>query len=80
VVVASVLADGPAAKAGLQPGDVLAAVAVVTGKRSPSFRDVDKARDLERALTPLRGGAEVRLKYTRGDDTQTANVTLGRGL
>jgi hypothetical protein len=80
VVVASLVADGPAAKAGLKVGDHLTAVSVPIGRRPASFRDLDRLRDLERALSGATAGTELKFKLTRGGDPLTVPVVLGKGL
>lgn len=63
-----VVADSPAAKAGLQAGDVIVAVG-------------GQAVDVQHLLNVLIGqhkpGDTVEIKYQRGTNTQTVNVTLG---
>jgi hypothetical protein len=80
VFVKSVLPDGPAAKAGLQPGDKIVAVGVTAGKRKPRMVDIDVPNDLPRALANVRQGDEARIEVRRGDKTETVTLTFGRGL
>lgn len=71
VVVKKVLAGGPAAKAGIKPGDVIESVKEVS---------VDDARDLARALAKAGVGQKLKVKVKRGDATEELTVVLGRGL
>jgi hypothetical protein len=81
VHVKAVLADGPAAKAGLKAGDKITAVGLSSGgKRKPRMTDIDTPRDLARALAEAKSGDELRVEVRRGEATETATVTLGRGL
>jgi len=70
VVLASVDAGGPAAKAGLQPGDVITQV---------NGQDTPDASALTSILATLKPGDVVSLAVIRGDGSQqTVNVTLGQ--
>lgn len=71
VVVKKVLAGGPAAKAGVKPGDVIESVKDVT---------VDDARDLARALAKAGVGQKLKVKVKRGDASEELTVVLGKGL
>lgn len=80
VVIAAVLPDGPAAKAGLKADDAIEAVGVATGEGKARLRDTGAAKDLEKAIAEARSGDELSVKYRRGDKTATVTVTLGKGL
>ena len=80
VVVKSVLADGPAAKAGLKAGDRLVAFGLNRGARRTRMTDIDRTRDLDRALAAARPGDEAKVEVRRGEKTETISVTFGRGL
>jgi S1-C subfamily serine protease len=69
VGVASVSPNGPAAKAGLQPGDVIVRIGNV---------DVTSAQELQDALAQLNPGDKVDVTYLRPPSTspQTVSVTL----
>jgi putative serine protease PepD len=70
VGVGRVLPGGPAARAGIQAGDLIVAVA---GQQTPS------AGALESVLATLRPGQRVALQLvTPGGDAETVNVVLGR--
>ena len=68
--IAAVTPGGPAAKAGLQPGDVITAV---NGTATPD------TETLAAALAGLRPGQQVPLRVTKADgSTATVTVTLGQ--
>jgi S1-C subfamily serine protease len=67
VVVLDVVGKGPAAKAGLQPGDVITAI---NGKQ------VSSVEDFLAALRPLSPGQTVTVSYQRGQAKQDAKVVL----
>jgi serine protease Do len=67
VLVASVTADSPAAKAGLKAGDV---ITVVNGK------SVASARELVQALPPGEGSHEVDLTFVRDKQSRSVKATL----
>jgi serine protease DegQ len=71
VVVKSVLAGGPADKAGLKAGD---RVEAAKGKA------VRSADDLLEAVKKLPEGATLKLSVKRGEETKDITVELGRGL
>jgi len=71
LVVKSVLAGGPADKAGLKTGDRIEAA------KGKSLRS---AEDLLDAVKKLPEGASLKLSVKRGDDTKDITVELGRGL
>ena len=66
--VGSVTEGSPAAKAGLQAGDVVTALDDET---------IDTADDLSAAVTAKNPGDEVTVTYTRDGTSHTAKVTLG---
>jgi len=68
MVVAQVTKDGPAAKAGVEPGDRIAAL---------GDTKVASTADVLRVLQSLRPGAEITLHFQRGDRDRTAAVKLG---
>src|SRR5881409_495262 len=68
VLVLEVEPDGPAARAGLQAGDVLTRVA---GK------PVGDAGDILEVLADRKAGAEVPVEYVRDREVRTATATLG---
>ena len=81
VFVKAVLADGPAATAGLKPGDRIEAVGVVAGKKGRKrMTDIDRPKDLAKVLADARPNDEVTVQVRRGDKSETVTVTLGRGL
>ncbi len=67
VVVAAVLADSPAAKAGLKKGDTL----LQAGERK-----LTRHNDLDRAIDGLEAGADVVVRYERGGKKQKATLKL----
>lgn len=71
LVVKSVLAGGPADKAGLKPGDRI---------ETAKGKTLRKPDDLLEAVKKLPEGATLKLSVKRGDDTQDITVHLGRGL
>jgi serine protease Do len=66
--LADLIADGPAAKAGLQAGDILKRV---KGKSVVSMEDI------QLALADCDPAQEVVFEYQRGRETAEAKVTLG---
>jgi serine protease DegQ len=68
VVVLAVTADGPAAAAGLQPGDIIVSIG---GTPTPTVSD------LYAALRRHEPGEKVEVRVLRGGDEQTVTVTLG---
>lgn len=67
VLALSVVQDGPAARAGIRPGDVLLSI------------DGEKLSSPEGLLAALRNkspGQEVNIEYRRGSDTRQTKVTL----
>jgi putative serine protease PepD len=67
-LVASVIADGGAAKAGLKEGDVITKVGDLP---------VDSADALIAAIRSQTPGGTVKITYVRGSDTASVDVTLG---
>ncbi|WP_442906807.1 S1C family serine protease [Kitasatospora sp. NBC_01246] len=67
-VLVAVGAGGPAASAGLQPGDVITKVGDAT---------VDSLNGLTSALASLTPGTTTTVGYTRDGQAKTADVTLG---
>jgi serine protease Do len=66
-VVGNLVAGGPAAEAGLQPGDVITKI---------GDRKVESAADVVDYVTSQKIGAKVKLEYQRQGKTQSATVTL----
>jgi len=67
VLVADVVEDGPAAKAGLQRGDV---ITKIDGK---DVSDVSALKNLVASIPP---GREAKVEFLRGGETKTAAVTI----
>jgi len=68
--IAAVTPGGPAAKAGLQPGDVITAV---NGTATPD------TETLAAVLAGLQPGQQVRVSVTKADgSTATVHTTLGQ--
>jgi S1-C subfamily serine protease len=70
VGIGSLAARGPAAQAGLQPGDIIVKIA---------GEDVSNTGDLIRILTDHKGGETVTVAYYRDGQQAEVNVTLGSG-
>ena len=67
-LVASVMADGPAARAGLRPGDVITAFA---------GEPLDTMRDLPRIVAGIDSGAEVEIEVSRDGRRKILTATIG---
>ncbi|MFJ9606986.1 S1C family serine protease [Kitasatospora sp. NPDC101176] len=67
-VIVAVTPGGPAAAAGLQPGDVITRI---------GDTPIDSLNALTTALASLTPGSKVTVTYTRDGKSQTADVTLG---
>jgi serine protease Do len=67
-LVANVVPDSPAAKAGLQAGDVV---------QSVDGRKVTSPRDLAVAVAAVKPGETAKLEIVRGGDAKTLSVKLG---
>jgi hypothetical protein len=70
-IVQSVLAEGPAGKAGLKAGDVILRV---------QDRGVYDTGDVQRVVGKLNPGDDLKLTVQRGKDKMTIAVKLGEGL
>jgi serine protease DegQ len=68
VIIAGVLQNGPAAKAGIRPGDVVTNV---------GDKQVDNTQELLTAVAGLKPGNEARFALQRGTDKMEINVTPG---
>ena len=68
IVIASVLEDGPAEKAGVVRGDILLEI---------DGRELEGPSDLRRMLDDLAPGDEVELTVLHGDEQRTLVTTLG---
>jgi serine protease Do len=68
-LVAEPQPDSPAAKAGIKPGDVIAAI---------DGTPVKDARDLSKTIAGNAPGRSIKLSMLRGGEERTINVTLGR--
>jgi S1-C subfamily serine protease len=68
VILRSVEPGSPAAEAGLQPGDIIVQI---------GDTDVANVGALLDALRVYNAGQEVQVRYYRGDNEQTGEITLG---
>jgi S1-C subfamily serine protease len=68
IVIASVMPDSPAARAGIVRGDILLEM---------DHETLDGPADLERRLDELEPADQVELKVLHGDDLRTLTATLG---
>ena len=64
----TVVADSPAAKAGLQPGDIITSIEGTT---------LDATHTLDQVVAGFAPGQTVKLSVLRGGQTQDISVTLG---
>jgi serine protease DegQ len=71
IVVKSVLADAPAAKAGLKTGDEIVNV---------KDKAIKNANDLRKLTADLKAGDSVKLNIKRGDETKEIKITAVEGL
>ena len=71
LTVKSVLAGGPAEKAGLKPGDRIKAL---------KGKSVGSPDDLLEAMKKLPEGASVKFDVKRGSEEKQITVQLGKGL
>lgn len=81
VLVRTVLANSPAAKAGFRTGDAIKAVALA--KPAGGYRnsqDIDTPRDLPRILETVKPGQRARVTIDRAGKPETLTVTFGQGL
>jgi hypothetical protein len=78
VVVKSVLAGGPAAEAGLKPGDKVRKFAVE--RRDSSPRSVYGLDELRRFVNKVAPGDTVKVVVERGKDTVDLTVKAGEGF
>ena len=67
-LVASAMADGPAARAGLRPGDVIVSFAE---------RPIDAMKDLPRIVAELDSGTEAEIEIRRDGGLETLTATVG---
>ncbi|HEX6927632.1 MAG TPA: PDZ domain-containing protein [Gammaproteobacteria bacterium] len=75
VEVLSVTPGGPADQSGIQAGDIV--TAIITEAGETALADVDAPADaLVDAVHGLEAGDTVELRYRRGDDERSADVTL----
>jgi S1-C subfamily serine protease len=66
-LVTNVISDSPAAKAGIQPGDVILAL---DGR-------LMKGKDFEAAVAALKPGTLISVNYARGSSAHEVSITVG---
>jgi len=71
IVVKSVLADAPAAKAGLKAGDI-----VVNVKE----KGIKNSDDLRKATADMKAGDSIKLSIKRAGEAKEITITAGEGL
>jgi len=74
ILLAQVVANGPAARAGLRGSNNPANADIITDVDGRSVRSVE---DLASAIDRRNPGDTVRVTYVRGGTTETADVALG---
>jgi len=67
VIIAGVMRDGPAHKAGVEPGDVVIAI---------NGKEITDARDALTAISGHKPGSQLNLKVFRKGKTESVNVTV----
>ena len=67
-LVAAVVPGGPAARAGLRPGDRIVGI---------GGREVNRSTDVSAVVTAREPGEKIELRIRRGGDERTLSVTLG---
>jgi serine protease Do len=68
-IVASVIDDGPASRAGVRQGDVIVSL---------NGADVDDSRDLTQKVAGLRAGQKAEFSVLRDRQRQTISVTIAK--
>ena len=68
VIITGVLQNGPAAKAGIRPGDVIVQV---------EDKKIDNVQELLTAVAGLKPGSDARFALQRGSDKMELNVNPG---
>ena len=68
VIITGVLQNGPAAKAGIRPGDVIVQV---------EDKKIDNVQELLTAVAALKPGSDARFALQRGNDKMELNVNPG---
>lgn len=68
-VISSIQSNSPAAKAGLEPGDIIVAA---------NGRPVKNSHDLRNTIGLMQVGDKIELEYYRGNEKKTVTATIGK--